>query len=399
MAEPLRLHWAALILVLSGPALESMVAAPVAPALPAIAERFAAYGDGPFLAQLAMTVPAIVAVVGAPLAAALAQRIGLRLTLIGCLALFLVAGLIPAAAPGFELFVAARTVLGFAAGGISTCYLMAAASNFDGDARERVLGFCVASGSIAAVASSNIGGLLAQDFGWSGPFLIYAATLPILVLALWAHDWSPASDRAAQAELESHAWLPALRAVGLIYLLLLLLSICLFLPPTQGPFLLKDGGVDSPAVQGTLLSMTTLLSTVAALGFGYVRRVLTSTQTLALTCLLLGGGFLVLSLVHGTLAFGIVLALVGLGQGLVFPNVSSMVLQRVPESLRPQAAGMLSSTLFLALFLAPTATNIIRTQLGIAAVFQVVGVIVLVVGLGAVIRGRRPPVPASASAE
>lgn len=396
MAEPLRLHWAALILVLSGPALESMVAAPIAPALPAIADHFAAFGDGPFLAQLAMTVPAAVAVVGAPLAALLAQRIGLRLTLIGCLALFLIAGLIPAAAPGLGVFIAARTILGFAAGGISTCYLMAAASNFDGDARERVLGFCVASGSIAAVASSNFGGLLTQQFGWSGPFLIYAATLPVLVLALMARDWSPASDDAAKAELESHAWLPALRAVGLIYLLLLLLSICLFLPPTQGPFLLKDGGVDSPAIQGTLLSMTTLLSTVAALGFGYVRRVLSSVQTLALTCLLLGGGFIVLSLVKGVVAFGVVLALIGLGQGLVFPNVSSMVLRRVPESLRPQAAGMLSSTLFLALFLAPVATDIIRTSLGIAAVFQVVGAVVLVVGLGALLRGGRTPAAASA---
>src|SRR5688572_11494867 len=77
---------------LAGPALVSLIPMAVAPALPAMATEFAHGRDGALFAQMIMTMPAIMLILGAPLASLLCERIGIRKTFLIASALFVVAG-------------------------------------------------------------------------------------------------------------------------------------------------------------------------------------------------------------------------------------------------------------------------------------------------------------------
>src|SRR6267378_1195121 len=81
-------------IVIAGPTLVTLIPMAAAPALPAMAAKFAASfgGNGALFAQLVMTVPAFMLILAAPLAGVLAEKLGRRIVLLASLLLFTVAG-------------------------------------------------------------------------------------------------------------------------------------------------------------------------------------------------------------------------------------------------------------------------------------------------------------------
>jgi MFS family permease len=354
-----------------------------------MAQYFAPEGNGALFAQMIMAVPALMIILAAAAAGYLAERVGRRAVLSWALLVYAVAGLAGLWAPNGAILVAFRLVLGFAAGAIMTISLSLVADFPAGAVRDRVLGFASAGAAAMAVVALTLGGLLVDSFGWRGPFVLYALSLPVFAVALKAvprgtHRGAPRST--PRPRMMSALW-P-------VYLLTLVLTIGLFMPGIQGPFLLQAKGVANAATQGMILASYSLTAALVAACYGPLARVLAMPARVALASCGLGLGGLAMAVGEGpaALAFGCIVT--GAGAGLVEPVTVSMGLQRAPAAVHTRAIGLLLGAVFLGQFINPLALNPLRATLGIQGVFIVVGTFFVSLGVVAsatAIRRRANP--------
>jgi MFS family permease len=379
----------------AGPALIALVPMAVAPALPAMAAHFAAGSDGAFFAQMVMAVPALMIIVSSALTGFLAERLGRRAVLLTALLLYAASGLACAVIPSAAGLIAARLLLGFAAGMVMTCSMSIVADFPEGPERDRVLGWASAGAAFMAVLALTFGGLLVEALGWRGPFALYALALIVLAVAWRAVD--------NQAQGLRHAGEPRRRVTPLLWpvlLLTLVLTIGLFMPGIQGPFLLQAEGVTQAATQGLILASYSLTAAIVAAFYGRIAAVLAMRGRIVLAALGLGGGALLMAGLHGgatTLALGCIVT--GAGAGLVEPVTVSLALQRTPAALHTRAIGVLLGAVFLGQFLNPLLIDPLRASLGIHGAFVTVGWLFIGLGVLAAAGGLRALVSPDAGAQ
>lgn len=159
-----------------------------------------------------------------------------------------------------------------------------------------------------------------------------------------------------------------------VYLLTLVLTIGLFMPGIQGPFLLQSEGVMNAATQGMILASYSLTAAVVAACYGRIASLVSMRGQIVAAGLGLGLGGICMAALHGgvpALVLGCVIT--GAGAGLVEPITVSLVLRRAPLEMQTRAIGLLLSAVFLGQFLNPLAVDPLRSSLGIHGAFIVVG--------------------------
>ncbi|WP_035530761.1 MFS transporter [Paraburkholderia sacchari] len=374
-------NWAKSIVLVSGPALVTLVPMAAAPAMPAMAAHFAHGTDGALFAQLVMTVPAVALILCAPLAGIVAEIVGRRLVMMVGLLSFVLAGTAVLFLDSPTALIVSRLLLGAAGGAIQTCCLSLVGDYPTGGHRERLLGFMVAASSATAMVALMAGGHLVDRAGWRTPFALYAFGVPFLLMApfcIKAHKHIATSE---------HNIFSPFRTMWPIYLLASALTIGMFMPSIQGPFLLQEQGVGSAEVQGTVTAACALVAALAAASFGFIGRFLGSRGVLMLTTVCFGVGALGMSLAHGAFLIGCASAVMGIGAGLVEATCATMIMSRAPLSMRSRATGLLLSAIFLGQFLNPWVVGPIRVLCGIDKAFMVVGILFLCLA-GMILMGR-----------
>lgn len=378
--------------IVAGPTLVTLIPMAAVPSLASMAKEFAASfgGDGALLAQMVMTIPAALLILAAPLVGWLAVRVGRRLTLVASLLLFVLAGAAPLLPINAAVLMSCRMLLGVAGAGILTICLALAADFPEGGPRERVLGFAVAGASLMAAVALVGGGVLVDQYGWRFPFALHLLGLPVLV-AVWVGVQDKPANGAPGASGSFHGASP-FKSQWPVFACAVLLSIGMFMPSVQGPFLLLGRGVTSAATLGWVVAACAVVAAMASASFGWVVRVVGAGRMFGLTAAVFGVGALVMagsrSLAIATLGS----AIMGLGAGWVEATGATLVLGRVPEQHRPAAIGALISSIFLGQFLNPWVVDPLRQLWGIEGAFVAVGVVFLLMAVVlAVGRGRRTP--------
>lgn len=384
------------IVIVSGPSLVALIPMAVAPAMPAIASAFPESGDGPFFAQMVMAAPAVMVMLGAPIGGWLSDRVGRRIVLLTALALFVAAGIFPVLAPNAVSLIISRLALGAAGGAILTS-TFALAGDYVGHARERILGFAGAGAACCAIIAMTFGGKLVDAFGWRGPFVLYLMAVPVLLLSCFVIASAPADQARTVKVASKHS----VRAYIPIYALTCVLTIGLFMPGIQGPFLLKADGINSAATIGVVLSSYSLTAAFAAACYGPLRRVLSSNSVLAVAALSLGGGSLALAASTGVVQLLAGCIVTGIGAGLVEPVTVSLILGQAHPEIRQRAVGFLLSSVFLGQFLNPVVLSPLRAVFDVHGAFVVVGSVfvvfsILILWMGI---GKTSEVAAAASAQ
>lgn len=170
----------------------------VSPLLPDIAREFALPAAS---AGLSVTVFAMTYLGSAPLFGLLADRIGRRRVLIGCLAGFVVANFLSGLTSGFGGLLAARIAAGATASGISPL-IYAGVGEAAAPARRATWMSIAVSGLLLALSvGAPIGTIIASALGWRTPFIVLAALSLLLMVAnraVWPAD-SAASSLTAGA--------------------------------------------------------------------------------------------------------------------------------------------------------------------------------------------------------
>jgi len=150
----------------------------LSPALPALG---IAFGVGPRELPWIFTLYLLANVVSIPIMTKLADRNGRRPIYIACVAIFGAGSVLAIAAPTWPVFLAARAIQAFGAGGIFPVATAAIADRIPQERRGAALGLVAATWGVAAIIGPLVGGLLTHFLSWHW---IFAANLPLAIVVI-----------------------------------------------------------------------------------------------------------------------------------------------------------------------------------------------------------------------
>jgi EmrB/QacA subfamily drug resistance transporter len=185
----------------------------LSPALPALG---IAFGAGPRDLPWVFTLYLLANVVSIPIMTKLADRNGRRPVYIACVAIFAVGSVIAIASQNWPMFLGARAIQAFGAGGIFPVATAAIADRVPPERRGAALGLVAATWGVAAIVGPLFGGLVTHFLSWHW---IFAANVPLAVIVIaMARTTLPVSVANVRGPLDVPGI--ALLAAGLLALML-----------------------------------------------------------------------------------------------------------------------------------------------------------------------------------
>jgi predicted MFS family arabinose efflux permease len=379
-----------------GTSLIAIMLTVVIPILPNIASEAAHGSSGRFSIQLLIAMPMLGLVLGGLFSTVLFARVSARTVFLGALLLFAAVGAFGAVAD-MPMLILSRLVIGM----ICAC-LGAASTALIGERvtqkrRARVLGLQTAASSILAIGAMLLSGRIADAAGWRSSFLIFPATaIVVFLIALFCSSPSPVRPKVSTLLSKGGNW-PAVLRLWPIFLFVVAVNVTAFTTSSQASFVLADEGITSSVGRAQVMSLNQIMIVIAAMSFPLVRNWVGSRFMPALILLVMGAGLVMLGTNGGLTSVALALAVLGTGNGWLFPYQSSLLLQRAPSAVRGQAAGLMVSSQFLADAINPLMLAPIIAAVGLKNTIATIGVIALV-GCGCAvvfgIRYLREPEPA-----
>jgi MFS family permease len=307
---------------------------------------------------------------GAPLAGVLIDRFGRKRLLVAAVALYGVAGSLPGVLTSLPLILVCRALLGLAVGGLMTTAAALIADYYAGPERGVVLGRQAAFMGVGGFVFMLGGGLLA-DIHWRAPFAVYLYALLILPLIVFFLP-EPEVKRGAVVGGAERVPLPW-STLWQVYALAMVGMMIFYLIPVQLPFLLRRLGVQSSALAGLAVGVSTVVGSVVSLRYAKVRQVLgyRSIMAVLFACMALGYVLVGMSQSYAAVVGG--LAVSGLGQGLLTPNMANWAGEVAPEAARGRVMGLLTTSLFLGQFVSPLLAQPLIGTVGLGGAFLAAG--------------------------
>jgi EmrB/QacA subfamily drug resistance transporter len=154
----------------------------LSPALPALG---IAFGAGPRDLPWVFTLYLLANVVSIPIMTKLADRNGRRPVYIACVAIFAVGSAIAIGAQNWPMFLTARAIQAFGAGGIFPVATAAIADRIPPERRGAALGLVAATWGVAAIVGPLFGGIVTHLLAAHGSWRwIFAANLPLSIVVI-----------------------------------------------------------------------------------------------------------------------------------------------------------------------------------------------------------------------
>ena len=386
IAWPLR---AALILALVAPTLNMAV---LPPALPMIADYLGGGVAGEITAQRAQSLPFLGLVIGGLLAGGVIARFGLRRCLILAALCFALAGLAGGAARSAVVLLISCFVAGLAASVLSCGLTTATGAVMAGDARIRTLGFQTALSDLSAIGGGIVAAILAQAYGWRGPFAIYVG-FGLLALLLVAGSKTPVVEHDGTAS----GLIAAARRAGPVYLAGGFIFLMMGTQPTLMPFHLATHGLTTPGSRAVVLVAAPAAAMLSSLAYALIRGRIPDRPILLVATLASTLGFAGMAVWTGGVPFITAASVaLGVGAGLAFPMVIRAAFRRVEPALHGYSIGLLNTGVFSGVFLSPFLFGPLQRAAGAPAMFGLCSVVWLV--LGAIAASRQRPVAADGAA-
>jgi MFS family permease len=370
----------------------------LAPNLPLLFRHFAAVPHRELLVPLIMTIPSIGIVLLGPLFGALADRLGRRRLLLGALALFGTAGLLPVFLESIYAILASQVAVGAGSAVIMTTANALIGDMFVPEDRNKWLGFQSIIGPFMSAAVAIGAGILGT-ISWHGPFATNAVALLAFAWILLT-TWEPVRPAASRAVKDAGRAAPAAPAFPwgaiLPVLAVTLLTGLIFYTPTVHMGIMYDQlGAHSSALIGLLTTTATVGSLLG--GYHFKRQRFSVAGNLALLYLCFGAGMAGMGLSNSYLmglAFAI---LINVGIGLTLPCLIAWNLNSLPPNHRGSGMGLWMSAFFLTQLICPPLFSLLMhspEQVGPA--FIKVGCVCLLLAAGTFVVARLRSAPAAA---
>lgn len=363
--RPVGIPWRSpvLIAILAATLMTPMDVPLISSALPEIQSVF---GVSESRAGLFITLYALPGILLAPVIGALADRYGRRYVLSGSLAIFGLAGTAIAFTDDFTVALSLRVFQGFAAGSILSALAMTVVGDrYTGRQHDSVMGVTSAMLSLGTAAYPIIGGYLAAH-AWNAPFLMYAFTLPVAGLVLFALDERETlpDDGDRGYVREALRLIPARRALTLYGIMFVSFTLLFGGLYTALPFYLGDTFGFTSTTVGLVTSTVLLVSAVVSTQNGKLAARASTATLLTLGFALYAVGFLGIALadalpllIGGLLVFGV-------GSGLITPTLFAGISTLAPDDVRGGLMSLQTTTIGISQAVGPVLFTLLVAAIG-----------------------------------
>jgi len=243
--------------------------AAIAPAIPDIADAFGISDQTSVFILMTAHAPGLfmASVIGVA-----ADRFGRRRTIVPCLLLFGLGGLVIMASTNLAMLLTFRFVQGLGTSGFLSLAIVIIGDNYEGAERTRIIGQNALSITLSVALLPAAGGLLTELFGWRGPFAMHAATI---VLAFFAATLLPPDERRTPETLRNQLRQarPHLvqREVGVLLLVAPFTFLVFFaMGTTTMPIHLENEFSASAWIRGLIQSLPAVSAGLVALSMGRI---------------------------------------------------------------------------------------------------------------------------------
>jgi MFS family permease len=231
--------------------------------------------------------------------------------------------------------------------------------------RQKFAGLQVAFMSLGGILFISLGGILA-DFSWRFPFLIYLFSLIVLPLSILFLKEPVIAKKGNTVS-------STMKAPGIIWLLFfntMTMWIIFFLIPVQLPFYLKAIGVEKNALIGAAIATSTLFSAISSISYSKLKGRFSFLTIFSIGYLLMGAGFLTVSLSNTYMWALVAMMLSGLGMGMMIPNTNIWVMKITPPEIRGKEIGKLTTFWFFGQFISPVVIFPVLQVLSLSSTFM-----------------------------
>ena len=251
---------------------------------------------------------------------------------------------------------------------------------FTGQARASFIGLQAAFMGFGGVLFLSLGGRLA-DLNWHAPFLIYLlAVLLFLPIVLCLYEPERSQNKSIDSSADRSQSTPK-TLLGMILTSAVASQLIFYLIPTQLPFYLKSLFQATASQSGLAIAFGRLFSAFASIAYGRIKAKFHFVQILILVCSLMGIGYCIIGSASSYALVLVGLTVLGLGLGLVMPNLTVWLSSVVPDSQRGRALGWLSSCLFLGQFLSPIISQSLARSIGLNHTYTTAGLFLLIASI------------------
>ncbi|MEV6655075.1 MFS transporter [Streptomyces sp. NPDC051219] len=341
---------AVLPILLLASTLTVMAGAVIAPVLEVIRNDLGLSGTA---AGMILTAHGLSIAVASPVVGWMIDRWGVRVPLAGGLMLYGVAGGAGVFTSSYPALIAGRIAFGVGAAAVFAGTTVALLSYYEGEQRDRVMGWRSTAISLGGVTWPLLAGAIG-GFSWHAPFAIYLIGVPLgLAGLLMLPDTGGTATKAGTPRGRILPLLGRRPALLGYYGLFVAASVLLYGLAVFVPFRLAEIGIEKPFL--VALISTTASVTMSLIGFGYakLRSSLGYSTLLRLSAL---SWILAFALVGTTGHAALVVVgtgLFGLGMGIVMPAVTVLIGDTAPPALRGQATALSGTASFAGQFVSP----------------------------------------------
>jgi len=358
--------------------LTAMASASIVATLPEIAKTFESLPAAEPLIKNLLGVHTLSIVLFSPIFGRLFDRYNKMALLAISVIIFGVSGASAAVLSSLSLLLASRVLVGVGVAGIRVGILTLMGEYFEGSRLDRFAGLQSAAIGVGATVFYTLGGTLA-DISWRYSFIVYAVALA-LVPAIFIHirqaEHTPKQEDRGSA-------VPALGVrseIHLLYACSFFGMLCCFVIPVQLPFHMNRLGM-SMAQVGITNSAMVGVSVASALLFGHIRKKFTNKAIFLGFLFVVASSFLGLALSTNFMHILMVMAVHGLGYGLLLPNAHSWLLAIVPQDKKGKYSANLTICFLLGQSLSAPFSQVITTRYSISACFGIIGGLMLLATL------------------
>ncbi|WP_187273827.1 MFS transporter [Paenibacillus sp. N3.4] len=265
------------------------------------------------------------------------------------LILYIIGGIGPSFMNSISWILVFRAILGLSIGLISPTFNAMIAENFQGRERYRMNGFVASVNGIGGALFLTIGGVIAS-YGWRSVFLSYSYAIILLILVALFIPKIPPAQTNEQNGIQPRAKIP------LMFYTIALLSglhvMLYFIIPTSLSLYLGENGIGTASTVGYLSA----LSLIGVFGAGLSITAITRLFQKALVpfaLLVIGLGFLLLSLAQSMWMLTIAVILIGFAEGMFFPISFNKTAELVPKQRMTTAISLLLGCNYVVQFICP----------------------------------------------
>lgn len=340
------------MILLLGSCLPVMATVLIAPVLPQIMQHFSGTPNANALVPLALTVPALIIGLSAPLVGIFIDRVGRKKLLIAGMVLYSVFGTAPLYLDSLGTIIASRAAVGFTEAIIMTACTSLIADYFSSPDRERYLAQQTMWASVSATLFFAIGGALGES-GWRTPFWMYFAAM-LLVPAMAVMLWEPKVDNAPRQVDASPADRRAfpLKPVLGICAITFGSALAFYTLPVHIGFVMNAIGISSPAMIGVVTAAGSVATVIGAVSSRRLS-LLGVAACLAIAFATLGAGFVVAGTAASLMVVVIGSVVHGFGAGLALPTLLTWLMRQLNFEERGRGSGAFTASFFSGQFICP----------------------------------------------